>query len=100
MRLHNDFLTDRKTWCTIEASHIPITHNKETTMAVATERMATDLMNQTMESFAGAMRTGLKVQEETAKWWLEAIGDAGSITCMQKKAQEFVDNAVPTFQQN
>ena len=69
-------------------------------MAAATEKMATDLMSQAMESFAGAMRTGLKVQEETAKWWLEAIGDAGSITCMQKKAQEFVDNAVPTLQQN
>jgi len=69
-------------------------------MATATERLGTDLMKQAMESFSGAMRTGLKMQEEAAQWWMGALGDVGSPLGLQKKAQELMSSAVPMFQNN
>jgi hypothetical protein len=69
-------------------------------MVTVNEKLAGDLMNQAMENFSSAMKTGLKVQEEAAKWWLDAAGDAGSLVGMQKKAQEFVRSAVPALRAN
>jgi hypothetical protein len=69
-------------------------------VATATEKLGSDLMKQAMDSFSGVMRTGLKMQEEAAQWWLDAIGDVGSPNGMQKKAQEFMSSAVPVLQHN
>lgn len=69
-------------------------------MAVATQKIVTDLFDQAVETFNGALKTGLKVQEEATKWWLDAVGDAGSVQKVQQKVQEMVVDAIPAAQQN
>ena len=69
-------------------------------MAVATQKIVTDLFEQAVDTFNGALKTGLKVQEEATKWWVDAMGDAGSVQKTQKKVQDMVTEAIPVAQQN
>lgn len=68
--------------------------------ATATESVTTEVLNQAVETFNSALRAGLKVQEESVRWWLDAMGEAGSLQAMQKKAEEIVESAIPTMQKN
>jgi hypothetical protein len=79
---------------------IKLTSQEHIMMATAAENVTADVVNQAVEGFNSALRAGLKAQEESVRWWLDAMGEAGSVQALQKKVEEFVETAIPTMQKN
>jgi hypothetical protein len=69
-------------------------------MQAASQKVVSELFDQAVETFNGALKTGLKVQEEATRWWLDVLGDAGSLQKVQHKLQEIVEDALPAAQKN
>jgi hypothetical protein len=69
-------------------------------MAVKTEKIMTELMDQAVETFDAAMKTGLKMQEEATKWWSDTLGELASSKDWQDRMQTAAKEAIPMARQN
>ena len=59
-----------------------------------------DLFRQAVETFQSAIKTGVKIQEESARRFTEMFRDFGSPMEWQKNAQAMVNEAITAAQRN
>jgi hypothetical protein len=59
-----------------------------------------ELFTQAMGMFDAAMKTGAKLQEESARWYTNLIAGLGTPQSWQKKSEEVMTEAISTAQQN
>lgn len=59
-----------------------------------------ELFDQAVETFGGAMRAGVKLQEDVAQWWSEAFGQIGSVQEWQKKSSAVLTDTIPMAQKS
>lgn len=57
-----------------------------------------DVLEQAMRNYEQAFKAGMKVQEETAKWWGSVLTKAPTADAWQKKATALGEEAFPTLQ--
>lgn len=67
-------------------------------MEVKQQKMMVDLFEQAMDTYNSAFKTGVKMQEDTAKWWSDLLGEASPMQDWQKRAQAMMTDAVPLAQ--
>jgi hypothetical protein len=58
-------------------------------------KTATDLFDEAYKSFDQALKTGIKVQEDTVKMWKDLLGKTTSPTEFQAKFTEMAEDAFP-----
>jgi hypothetical protein len=63
-------------------------------------KAVTDLFEQAMKNYEQALKTGLKLQEESSKCWAGFLGQAPSPQEFQKRVKAMVDNVVPQTQKS
>jgi hypothetical protein len=68
-------------------------------MSTTTER-TNDVLGQTIENFENALKTGVKMQEDYARWFTETLGDLGSPQDWQGKVQAVLNEAIQMAQRN
>jgi ElaB/YqjD/DUF883 family membrane-anchored ribosome-binding protein len=61
---------------------------------------ANDLFRQAMDTFQSAIRTGVKIQEESTKRFTEMLRDFGSPLDWQKSTQSMMNEAIKATQKN
>lgn len=61
---------------------------------------ANELFNQAIETFETAIRTGVKMQEEYARWFTHMLGDVGSPQQWQSKGQTIISESMQMAQKN
>jgi len=61
---------------------------------------ANDLFRQAVETFQSAIRTGVKIQEESAKRFAEMLRDLSAPTDWQKSTQTMLNEAIGATQRN
>ena len=54
-----------------------------------------EMFDQAMKNYEQALRTGLKLQEETGKWWINLFNQSGS---PQDASKQFVSEVIPAAQ--
>jgi len=59
-----------------------------------------DLFDQAVETLGGAMRAGVKFQEDMAQFWSDALNQIGSVQEWQKKSSAVLSDAIPTAQKS
>lgn len=69
-------------------------------MPATAEAKMQDMFDQAMETFGGALRAGVKFQEDMTHWWNEAMGQFGSVQEWQKKSCAVLTEAIPTAQKS
>lgn len=67
-------------------------------MEVKQQKMMADLFEQAAETCNSAFRTGIRMQEEVARWWTGLLGDSSPIQDLQKRAQSMMTDAMPLVQ--
>ena len=65
-----------------------------------TAAAASDVFDEAVETFNGAVKAGAKVQEEIGKWWSDALDKAGSGEDWQKRSKAVFAEAIPAAQKN
>ena len=68
--------------------------------ATTTEAKFTSLFDQASQAFGEAMKAGVKVQEDIAKCWSEALESGGALTQWQTRSRAMFDEAIPATQRN
>jgi hypothetical protein len=68
--------------------------------AQATMGPGTELFDQAIRSYEQALRTGVKLQEDTAKWWASFLDQATWPNEWQKQVSTVMAQAIPTAQKN
>jgi hypothetical protein len=68
-------------------------------MSTTTER-ANEVFGQTIETFENALKNGVKMQEEYARWFTETLSDLGSPQDWPSKAQAILNEAIQMAQGN
>jgi polyhydroxyalkanoate synthesis regulator protein len=61
---------------------------------------ANELFNQAVETFETAIRTGVKMQEEYARWFAHMLSDVGSPQEWQSKGQTIISESMQMAQKN
>ncbi len=69
-------------------------------MTTKAATFATEVLDQAVDTFDAALKSGVRIQEDLAQWWAESLGDAGSVQEWQKKIQELAGEAIPMTQKN
>ncbi len=69
-------------------------------MVAKPQRIVTELFEQAVDTFDAAVKAGVKLQEEAAKWWSDVLSEAGTAQDWQKKMQAAMAEAIPTAQKN
>lgn len=65
-----------------------------------TESKMTGLFDQAVQSFGEAMKAGVRIQEDVAKWWTDAIDQAAPMQQWQKRSRAIMCDVLPTAQKN
>lgn len=65
-----------------------------------TAETASDLFSQAFESFDAALKTGVKIQEDSLKWWSDLVGEPRKSTEWQERMTSFVSDAMDTARKN
>lgn len=68
--------------------------------AMPTEAPLTGLFDQAVQTFGETLKAGVKVQEQIAGYWSDALGKNCPAGDFQKKARTFFTDAVPAAQKN
>lgn len=63
-------------------------------------KAVTDLFEQAMKSYEQALKTGLKLQEESTRMWTGLFSQAGTPPDWQKKSKALSEDAVAQTQKN
>ncbi len=61
-------------------------------------KAATDLFEQAMKNYEQALKSGLKLQEESARMWTAFAGQAGNPQDVQKRVKAWSDDVIPQTQ--
>jgi hypothetical protein len=69
-------------------------------MPVTADASVSKLLDQTMEQFGSAMKVGVKMQEEAARWFADAVSQIGSAQEWQKRSRAMLADAIPTAQRS
>ncbi len=69
-------------------------------MVAKPQRIVTELFEQAVDTFDAAVKAGVKLQEEAARWWSDVLSEAGSAQDWQRKMQSAMAEAIPTAQKN
>ena len=69
-------------------------------MPSVTEAPFTGLVDQAVQTFGETLKAGVKVQEQVAAYWSEALGKNCPAGEFQRKAKTFFTDAVPAAQRN
>ena len=69
-------------------------------MATATQSKATGLFDQALSTFAETLKAGVKVQEDAAKWWSDALAGQDALRDFQNRSRDFVKEFIPSAQKN
>ena len=65
-----------------------------------TSKAAADLFTQAVDNFDNALKTGVKLQEDSLKWWSELATDSTDRSDWQKRAQSVFEEVIPTARKN
>jgi hypothetical protein len=69
-------------------------------MEVKQQKMMSDMFEQAMETCNNAFKTGVKMQEEVAKWWGDLLGETSPVQDWQKRTQAIITEAIPLAQRS
>lgn len=69
-------------------------------MTAKTEARMTGLFDQAVQTFGDAMKQGVKMQEEMARWWTDAFDQASPMQQWQKRSRAMLNQALPQAQKN
>lgn len=69
-------------------------------MTTAPENSVTNLFDQAVQTCSEAMKAGVKVQEDMARWWSEAFEQSGAMQAWQKRSRAMLSEAIPAAQKN
>src|SRR6476620_578469 len=69
-------------------------------MAATTQFKATCLFDQALQTFGETLKAGVKVQEEAAKWWTDALERQDAVRDWQIRSRDFVREFVPSAQKS
>lgn len=72
----------------------------ESKAAEKMEAKMTSLLDQATQTFGDALKAGVKIQEEIARWWGDALDQAGPMYELQKRSRAIVTEAIPAAQKN
>lgn len=64
-------------------------------MEVKQQKMVADLFEQAVDTYNSAFKTGVRMQEELAKWWTDMLGEASPMQDWQKRAQAIMADSIP-----
>ncbi len=67
-------------------------------MPAVQEASVSELLDQAVETFGGAVRASVKLQEDVAQWWNGAMEQMGSMQEWQRKSSAVLTDAIPTAQ--
>lgn len=67
-------------------------------MEVKQQKMVAEMCEQAMDTFNGAFKAGVKMQEEMSKWWTDMVSESSPIQDWQKRAQTIWTDAIPLAQ--
>jgi len=59
-----------------------------------------ELFDQAMKSYEQALRTGVRLQEDTARWWTNFLHQAACTQDWQRQINSVMMHAIPTAQRN
>ncbi|MDB6124960.1 MAG: hypothetical protein JWQ71_3953 [Pedosphaera sp.] len=60
----------------------------------------TELFDQAMKSYEQALRTGVKLQEDTTRWWSNFMNQSAWPQELQRQVSSVMSQAIPTAQRN
>ncbi len=60
----------------------------------------TELLDQAMKNYEQALRTGVRLQEDTARWWTNFFNQTAWPQEWQKQVNTVMSQAIPTAQKN
>ena len=72
--------------------------NKERPGVFDPAKPVSELFEQAMSSYEQAFRTGMRLQEESAKWWTKLIEQPGTAREWQKAVRAMADEVLPETQ--
>jgi hypothetical protein len=67
-------------------------------MEVKQQKMISELMDQAIETFNAAFKTGIRMNEEMTRWWTDVLSENSPVQNWQKRAQTMMADAVPLAQ--
>lgn len=69
-------------------------------MPATAETRFTNLFDQAVQSFGDALKAGVKIQEDVAKWWSDVLDQGNAVNEFQKRSRAIVNEALPVAQRN
>lgn len=60
----------------------------------------TEMFDQAMKNYEQTLRTGVKLQEDTAKWWTNFFHQATQTQELQRQMSSIVSQSIPTAQRS
>ncbi len=69
-------------------------------MTDKTNPPASELFDQALKNYESAMRTGLKIQEDAAKYWGKLLSQAASPQDFQKQVLSLANDVIPVTQKS
>lgn len=67
-------------------------------MSDKTKSPPVEVFEQAMKNYEQALKTGLQLQEESAKWWNDTLQKASTVEDLQKHIQAMTKDVIPTAQ--
>jgi hypothetical protein len=75
-------------------------HVNHTQSANHVMQPGTELFDQAMRSYEQALRTGVRLQEDTARWWTNFLHQTSWTQDWQRQVSSVMSHAIPTAQRN
>ena len=67
-------------------------------MSEKAKPQGSELFEQAMKNYEQALQAGLKLQQESAKWWMDLVSQAGCAQDWQTKANDLASESVSVIQ--
>jgi gas vesicle protein len=67
-------------------------------MSDKTKSPPVEAFEQAMKNYEQALKTGLQLQEESAKWWNDTLHKSATVEDLQKHIQTMTKDVIPTAQ--
>ena len=64
------------------------------------ESEAANVFEQAVQTFGDAIKAGVKIQEDVARWWTDVFDQAGAMQAWQKRSRAIVNEAIPAVQKS
>jgi hypothetical protein len=73
---------------------------KDPAMSTQSKVGMSGLFDQAVQTFSEALSAGVKVHEEAAQWWSDALDKQAPLRDWQKRGASFMSEAIPAVQKN